>query len=297
MGSRRRERGRFWTTGKMAIITAILLAAVIVLGVWVVTLENREEPVQTVLYGRSGHYSWVPLKQDVEKNGYDFDGFSTTGDGFVMYEDGGRTTTMQGIDVSYYQGDIDWNKVAASGIEFAIIRMGYRELGAAGVLATDKKFAEYMEGAAAAGLKVGVYFFSQAVNVKEAEEEAAYVLNAIKGYDVTFPVVFDWEVISSKETRTQDVPGETLTEMAKAFCEKVTEAGYEPMVYLNQSQGMLEYDMSEIDSYGLWYAQYGDEPGFYYDFDIWQYSEEGQVDGIEGNVDLNLCFIKNEEKR
>ena len=99
---------------KMAIITAILLAAVIVLGVWVVTLVNREEPVQTVLYGRSGHYSWVPLKQDVEKNGYDFDGFSTTGDGFVMYEDGGRTTTMQGIDVSYYQGDIDWNKVVAS---------------------------------------------------------------------------------------------------------------------------------------------------------------------------------------
>ena len=210
---------------------------------------------------------------------------------FVQQENGWITypDALQGIDVSVYQGEIDWQAVADAGVDFAIIRVGYRGY-SQGAIQPDTNFQKNMEGALKAGLDVGVYFFSQATTVREAEEEADYVLEAIRNYPVTYPVVFDWEFIDGQTARTDEMEGEHMTECAKTFCELVQAAGYTPMVYFNQEQGYLYYQLDQLDQFPFWLAEYDEKPDFFYDFDIWQYTHTGTVPGIEGNVDLNLAF-------
>ena len=136
---------------------------------------------------------------------------------------------------------------------------------------------------------MGVYFFSQAITPEEAEAEAAYVLNAVEGYEIAYPIAFDWEPITSGSgARTESLDNRTLTQCAAAFCAKVREAGYTPAVYFNQSLGYLRYDLRELTDYILWLAEYDTKPDFYYHFDLWQYTHTGQVAGIQGDVDLDL---------
>jgi lysozyme len=157
----------------------------------------------------------------------------------------------------------------------------------------DEMFRSNIEGALAAGLQVGVYFFSQAVNAEEAREEAGFILELIKDYDVTFPVAFDWERIEGEtESRTYDLPGETLTDCALAFCETVKDAGYEPAVYFYRDLGYNEYDLNRLKGLKFWVGAVGGYPDFYYEHQIWQYSFTGTVDGIGGGVDLNMCFTE-----
>lgn len=232
----------------------------------------------------------IPIREDVDRNLYDTACFAVSEEGRVTYEKHGKQA-MTGIDVSVYQGEIDWQKVKEAGIEFAMIRVGFRGYGSRGVIVEDTYFKQNMEGALEAGLQVGVYFFSQAINVWEAEEEASYVLDAIRNYDVTFPVVFDWEPIHSDTARTDGLSAEALTRCAGAFCDAVAQGGHTPMIYFNQNQGYLTYDLSKLKDYGFWLAEYNDAPGFYYHFDLWQYSSKGSVPGIQGDVDLNLSFV------
>ena len=201
-----------------------------------------------------------------------------------------KAGTIPGIDVSYYQGKIDWEKVKASGIEFAIIRLGYRGYGQEGKLVEDQMAYENLEGALDAGLKVGVYFFSQAITVEEAVEEAEFVLKRIKVYDITMPVVFDWEYIS-EEARTAKMDRRTLTDCYKAFCEKIAEAGYTPMAYFNSYQSRQLMYLHELEDYPFWLALYSDRMTYPYRFEMWQYTDSGRVPGIEGNVDINLYFV------
>ena len=232
-------------------------------------------------------YYWVDPMEGVAQNSYDKTAFAAA-DGRMTYSAAPYRT---GIDVSFYQGDIDWDAVKADGIEFAMLRLGFRGYGAEGTLNMDERFADYMEGAAAAGLEVGVYFFSQAITVAEAEEEAAFVLDALADYDVTWPVVFDWEPVTAQGARTSDLDTDTLCAIANTFCEAVQAAGYTPMIYLTDYAGYVKYDVSLVDQWDFWYAGYTDVPGFYYDFQMWQYSDQGSVDGIAGRVDLNLSFV------
>ena len=236
-----------------------------------------EEPVTF----RFGDRVMTPL-EGMPLNPYDRAAFSQDSRGRVAYE-GART----GIDVSAYQEEIDWPTVAADGIDFAILRLGYRGYTEGGLF-LDKTFEQNLQGALNAGLDVGVYFFSQAVTPEEAEQEADYVCSALDGYDITYPVAFDWEPISDESARTNGLDGETLTQCADAFCARVKEAGYTPAVYFNQSLGYLRYDLRELTDYALWLAEYDTKPDFYYHFDLWQYTHTGQVAGIEGNVDLDL---------
>jgi len=200
-----------------------------------------------------------------------------------------KAGTMPGIDVSYYQGDIDWQQVKESGIEFAMIRLGYRGYGEEGKLVEDKMAFKNIEGALRAGLKVGIYFFSQAITVEEAVEEAEFVLKRIKVYDITMPVVYDWEYIS-EEARTAKMDRRTLTDCYKAFCEKIAEAGYTPMAYFNTYQSRQLMYLHELEDYPFWLALYSDRMTFPYRFEMWQYTDSGTVPGIEGNVDINLYF-------
>ena len=222
-------------------------------------------------------------------NPYDRSAFTVDGRGRLTYEkDGKRAKT--GVDVSIYQGEVDWPAVAADGIDFAILRLGYRGYTEGGLF-MDESFSRNLQGALDAGLEVGVYFFSQAITPEEAEAEAAYILNAIDGYTVTYPIAFDWEPIApGSNARTEGLDGETLTRCAAAFCRKVEEAGCRPAVYFNQTLGYLRYDLRELTDYDLWLAEYDSKPDFYYHFDLWQYTHTGRVNGIQGDVDLDLAF-------
>ena len=136
-----------------------------------------------------------------------------------------------------------------------------------------------------------MYCFSQAVTVEEAQEELALTLDLIAPYEITYPVVYDWERMpSDRDARTHEVTGETLTAMAAAFCRGVEEAGYTPAVYANQNLAYLTLDLSQLKAWPFWLAQYSSAPTFYYRYDLWQYSHTGTVPGIQGNVDLNLAF-------
>lgn len=222
--------------------------------------------------------------EGVERNTYVPQAFVQKENGWISYPD-----ALQGVDVSIYQGDIDWQAVADAGVDFAIIRVGYRGY-SQGAIQPDTNFQKNMEGALNAGLDVGVYFFSQATTVLEAEEEADYVLEAIRNYPVTYPVVFDWEFIDGQQARTDEMQGEHMTECAKAFCELVAAGGYTPMVYFNQEQGYLYYQLDQLDEFSFWLAEYDEKPDFFYNFVMWQYTHTGTVPGIPGNVDLNLAF-------
>ncbi|MCC8120662.1 MAG: glycoside hydrolase family 25 protein [Oscillospiraceae bacterium] len=224
----------------------------------------------------------------VAVNTYDTSCFTYYGSSLCRYTGTGYTS-MVGVDVSKYQGTIDWDKVAASGVEFAIIRVGYRGY-TAGNINLDSQFYANIEGALAAGLKVGVYFFSQAITVDEAKEEAQFVLSAIQGYNVTFPVAFDWERIGTSSARTDNVSRSTLTAMANAFCSTVQAAGYQTSVYFYTDLGYMSYNLADLP-YSFWLCQYSTVPTFYYNFDMWQYTSTGTVPGISGNVDMNLYFI------
>ena len=199
---------------------------------------------------------------------------------------------VKGIDVSVWQGDIDWEEVKASGVEFVIIRVGGRGT-SEGTLYADKRCQEYYEGAKKAGLKVGAYIFAQSVTVEEAIEEAEYVLDAVKDWDVEMPLVYDWEYVDD-EARTAYMDPETLTAMATAFCDRILEAGYQPMIYFGRSQSADLLNLEELVEYPFWLAMYSTIMDYPYKIQMWQYTDQGKVPGISGNVDMNLWFTYDE---
>lgn len=207
----------------------------------------------------------------------------------------GRVTCLTGdavtgIDVSSHQGTIDWEAVAADGVDFAMIRVGYRGF-TEGLIQEDDTARTNIEGALAAGLDVGVYFFSQALKPQEAAREAAFLISFIEGYDISMPVVFDWEHVSSPDARTAGFHDRALlTECALTFLEAVETAGYTPMVYFNRSQSRDLLDLRVLRDHSFWLAMYDGEMDFPYAVSLWQYTDRGNVAGIPGDVDLNLYF-------
>lgn len=212
------------------------------------------------------------------------------------------TTLKHGIDVSRHQGQIDWQKVRASGVEFAMIRVGYRGYGG-GVIYGDEWFETNIKNAKAAGLKVGIYFFSQALNEAEAREEASYTLNIIKDYEIDYPVVFDWE--TAKGYRTYDVSftKAQMNAMASVFCDMVESSGYIPMVYSNKTDFSNRFDYDSLaEKYYIWYARYpyryggttwyqaGQDVPTEFSFNIWQYMSDGTVPGVSGDCDVNITL-------
>ena len=240
----------------------------------------------------------APLLSDVPKCTYDFEHLKTdeTTGNKSFYDEENGVTARFGIDVSEFQGEeIDWKQVRDSGVEFVIIRLGYRAYGESGELVLDAMYEDNIKGALDAGLDVGVYFFSQAVSAAEAVEEADFVLEHLKPYEITGPVVYDTEEIKWDTARTDNNTKQEFTNYCKVFCDTVEHAGYDPMIYSNMKWMAFTLDMSELSGYDFWYADYHDVPQCPYDYKIWQYSEEGAVPGINANVDLNLWFQKGEK--
>ncbi len=236
----------------------------------------------------------VEIKPNIKKHDYNLKLFSHDGDR-LSYEGDARYRYRLGVDVSHHQGWIDWAKVKAAGYEFAFIRIGYRGYGTAGKVCIDREFFQNIQNAQAAGIDVGVYFFSQAINEEEAAEEAEFVLNNLKGYKLQLPVVYDPEHILDDDARTDDVPGEQFTNNALCFCRLVADAGYQPMIYSNMLWEAFEFDLEKLAEYPIWYADYEPLPQTPYAFDYWQYSNEGAVDGISGAADLDIHIFNGME--
>lgn len=196
-----------------------------------------------------------------------------------------------GIDVSKYQGDIDWKAVKASGVQFVIIRCAYRGYGT-GVLVEDVKFKQNLAGAKAAGLDIGIYIFSQAINEVEAVEEASACLNYLNGMKIKYPIFIDIETSGGNGSgRADNLTVQQRTNVAIAFCETIKNAGYKPGVYANKNYLTNKMDASKLNKYYIWLAQYAEKPTYAGEYDIWQYTSKGKVAGIEGNVDMNLSYI------
>ncbi len=191
-----------------------------------------------------------------------------------------------GVDVSAYQGDIDWKAVKNSGIEFAIIRLGYRGY-ESGKLVEDTYAKKNLEGAREAGLKVGAYFFSQALTVKEVDEEIKFMLGILGETYLDMPIVLDWEIPASS-ARTANMDARTLTDLQLHFCGQMKEKGYQPMVYFNWHQSENLYYLSELEDYPFWLALYQDRMTYPWKVEMWQWTSSGKVPGINGNVDINV---------
>lgn len=214
-----------------------------------------------------------------------------------IYDEKGYITCLEveswlGIDVSAHQKVIDWQQVADAGIQFAMIRIAYRGWGSAGNLWPDNYGITNLDGASAAGLKIGVYIYSQAITVEEAIEEAQFVLTLLDGRALDMPVVFDWEQPSDDEARTKGLDNETLNACAMAFCQVIEDAGYTPMIYFNQRQAKYQYDLTSLQQagYPFWLAMYSDALTYAHHVQMWQYTSSGSVPGIKGRVDMDLYF-------
>lgn len=226
-------------------------------------------------------------KFDLKKSEVNLQKF-TEKNGLRSYQD---SRASLGVDVSEFQGQIDWNAVKGSDVEFAMLRVGYRGT-TKGQLFLDEYFEQNFQGASDAGLDIGVYFFSQAVTEEEAKEEAQFVLDTLNGRKLQYPVAFDWElpVNSDESFRVQGVKGEDAARYGAVFCEEIKAGGYRPIVYSNKYSAYEFFDLNQWKDYDLWYAEYHEQPSLYYDYRMWQYTDEGTVPGISGGVDLNICF-------
>ena len=238
----------------------------------------------------NGKFHFVPLQEQLKKNSYVQENLQILENGEYQYVENGQVTSHKGIDVSKFQGDIDWQAVAADGVEFAFIRVGNRGYGAEGKMLEDDRFEENVEGALQAGIKVGVYFYTQALNEQELLEEANFVLEKIAPYKIECPVVYDVEKVSGANGRMNALSLEERTNLTLLFCQTIEAAGYKPMIYYNMEMATLMLDLETLENYDKWLAYYNPEMYYPYDYKIWQYTHNGKVNGIEGDVDLNICF-------
>lgn len=196
--------------------------------------------------------------------------------------------TKAGIDVSKWNGEIDWDRVKNAGVQFAIVRAGYRG-SVTGTLVQDICFEANMKGAAASGIPVGIYFFTQATNEVEAVEEASAVLNWIQNYEITYPIFIDTEGAGGKG-RADGLDADTRTLVCEAFCRTIENAGYEAGVYASRNWYDHNLHTTKLENYYIWLAEYRSVPLYQGYYRMWQYSSKGKIDGIEGNVDMNIMY-------
>ena len=284
------------------ILIAIVLSAALIIGVGYFamrflkpsntdgsTAATSSGEVITVTDSVMGDIEIQTVK-GAEVNTLTEDNLVTDESGIPAYYQDGKKISHLGVDLSEFQGEVDFEAMKNAGVEFVMLRIGGRFYGDDGVLYEDKSFDTFYENAKAAGLKVGAYFFSQAANAADAKEEADYALNKLNRRALDYPIALDWENIAEDTARTDNVTGDQLTAIAETFCDAVEEAGYKSLVYSNTQQMFIMYDFETMKDYDFWLADYREFPHMYYQFDMWQYSKDGTIDGVEGTVDMNLSF-------
>ncbi len=244
---------------------------------------------ENLIYHDGESYVFAPVLDSVKKHELKAENFRENDRGEMEYVENGNVISHKGIDVSKYQGNINWEKVKADGVEYAFVRLGLRGYGS-GKIVIDEYYEKNMREATAAGVETGVYFFTQAITVEEAVEEANYVIENLADYEVTYPVVFDVEMIVGDQGRANELSQQLRTDICIAFCDTIRAAGYTPMIYGNVRCFTKMLDMPRLEAYEKWYAFYDDYMYMPYEVSVWQYSESGSVSGIKGKVDLNISY-------
>ena len=296
-------------------LTAVIMAllGIIMWMVYTQINDNYEETSLDVVDGRimaqnvdeDGHYRvtgdkiyldmpgvgqmWLPVLADVPANTRNPQQLVCRNNQQYYLDENHKITSRLGIDVSSHQKDIDWTAVKESGVDFAFIRCGFRGYGS-GEIVPDPEFEKNIQEAQAAGIPVGVYFYSQAVTKEEAIEEAETTISLIGDHKLDYPVVYDWETVPEDTARTDKITVDDLTDCTIAFCDRIREAGFTPMIYQNKRLSLLKLELPRLQNYDFWLAEYNDQATYYYDYRIWQYCSDGHVPGIEGVVDMNICF-------
>lgn len=242
---------------------------------------------KNVVYLSNNRYNFAEINNNLAKSIIDNDKISIDDKtGYYSYEDD-KYESVAGVDLSVYQGDVDFSKVKNAGFDYCMLRVGYRTYGG-GVVTADANFETYVSDAIKNDLDVGVYFFTSAITTAEAKEEAEFVLDSIKPYNINYPVVLDVEEIVSGTSRQESLSVEELTEIVKTFCETIEDAGYDVMIYSNLKGFIANVNLEELEDYDKWFANYDTTPYYPYKFTMWQYSQSGSVDGIDGDVDLDI---------
>lgn len=260
--------------------------------------EEADDPSKdgrhTLIKYADGTEEWVLISPYLDKNTYDFTNLTMKADKMAYYEDGQKTSYI-GVDISKYNGEIDFLALKEAGMDFAMIRLGARGYGS-GQIVLDEKFTENITKAQEAGIDIGIYFFSQAVTEQEAVEEANFVIQNIGSYQVTYPVAFDMEYVLNDTARIEALSREEKTTVAKAFLDTVKNAGYKPMLYGTKEWLIKQVDLTKLKGYDVWLSQQEDIPDYPYEFQMWQYTLKGSVFGVDTDVDLNVSFVDYSEK-
>lgn len=254
----------------------------------------ENETKEITIYDIEEGYLTVPYNSNAKKHEYNWDEYLNTNGGYYQYNDS-KYESKLGVDVSAYQKSIDWKKVKDSGVEFAILRLGYRGYGKSGKIVLDSNFEQNYMNARKEGIEIGVYFFSQAINTEEVREEANFVLEHLKGKEINYPVAFDLEKIKNDTARTDNLTSDEITDMTLEFCDIIKSNGYTASIYGNAKTFTTKMKLELFNDYCKWYADYQENPLYPYDFSIWQYTETGKIDGITGNVDINIQFVRLKE--
>lgn len=250
----------------------------------------------TLVTNRDGSQEWVLINSYLKKNTYDFTRLEEK-NGLKKYVDGGKTLSYLGADLSKYNGDVNFASMKAAGVDYVMIRVGSRGYNT-GKITLDEKFNDYIKGASEAGLQIGVYFASQAISQEEASQEADFVLQNLAPYQasITYPVAFDMEFAANDEARIDGLRTADRTAIATAFLDKIKNAGYIPMVYGNKEWLIKEVDMTGLQQYDVWLSQEEEAPDYPYQFTMWQYTTDGVLNGVPGDVGLDISFVNYSER-
>lgn len=261
--------------------------------------DTSSEPADPETDGRhisvlnqNGEEEWVEISDKIAANTYDLTKIKIVNGQMAYYQDGEKASFL-GVDLSKSNGTVDFEVLKAEGIDFVMLKLGGRGY-ESGLITLDDNFPKNMAKAAEAGLEVGVYFFSQAITVEEAEKEADFVIENLVPYQkqMTYPVVFDMEYVANDEARIELTDEETKTEIADAFLTKIADAGYQPMIYGNKNW-LLTAILPEklLDEYPVWLSDQSPVPDYPYDFKLWKYAAGETIPGVEGTVDYTISFV------
>ena len=253
------------------------------------TEESKDDGNHIQIVYSDGSEEWVKINPYMEKNTYDFTNL-VSNDGKMKYYSDGKKISYLGVDISRYQKDVDFEALKSDGIDFVMLRVGARGY-KTGEIQIDEYFHENIKKATEAGLDIGVYFFSQAVTQEEAIEEAQLVLDNIKEYEILYPIAYDMEFIENDTARVETLTRDERTTVAAAFLNHINNAGYTPMLYGDTEWLVKRIDVAKFNASCIWLAEEADIPKYPYRYEMWQYTTQGQVRGINGFVDLNISFV------
>ena len=251
--------------------------------------DDMDDGKHTLVTYQDGSTEWVEINDKLAANSYDTAKFVYQNPQMKYYVNG-KQASWFGVDISSKQGIVDFEKLKKAGVDFVMIKVGGRGY-SSGNIVLDSSYKDYMNGAKNAGLGIGVYFYSQAVDKDEVCEEAETLLELIKDYPVKYPVVFDMESVEGDMARTDALDVSTRTELARIFLKTIKAEGYTPMLYGDKDWLVTKLDLEKLQDYDVWLSQEADTPDYPYEYTMWQYNKSGTVSGISGTAGLNISLV------